>query len=337
MDARITKKRLNLLLSYDWLKMIALIVAAIVLWSLIFTTAATRITPAQQFTIFNYSGTHVTTLFDDLDGALKKKNVFSYDILNITPMDATAGQEQAETLIQTRLMTNEGDALFVSGDERNKNSSVSYTDEQGNTFSPTYLQQFLTMYTPYAKPIYGEDGYISEMEAFLGEYYGDFRAENASINKEKVEEVFRARIKKQKDKRFKKEKKIKAGIQSEIERIEKYRDSLLKFESYVAANYVSVVETTVYSSDYDGNVTSKTASYSINLCPNQYMENLKELVYYTVSEKDAEGVTHDNVYTAQNIHLVLLDTAKSNYAYSLYESLSLVNYLVERYCSALNS
>ena len=60
MDAKITKKRLNLFLSYEWIKVVALIVGVIVLWSLIFTTTATRITPAQQFTIFNYMGTNAT-------------------------------------------------------------------------------------------------------------------------------------------------------------------------------------------------------------------------------------------------------------------------------------
>ena len=54
MDAKITKQRLGRLLSYDWIKIIALAVAAIVVWSLIFTMTATRITAAQQFSVFNY-------------------------------------------------------------------------------------------------------------------------------------------------------------------------------------------------------------------------------------------------------------------------------------------
>ena len=53
---KITKKRLNILLSYDWIKIILLAVAAILVWSLIFTMTATRVTPAQNFTIFNYTG-----------------------------------------------------------------------------------------------------------------------------------------------------------------------------------------------------------------------------------------------------------------------------------------
>lgn len=56
MDAKITKKRLNILLSYDWIKIILVAVAMIVLWSLVFTMTATRVTNAQNFTIFNYTG-----------------------------------------------------------------------------------------------------------------------------------------------------------------------------------------------------------------------------------------------------------------------------------------
>lgn len=331
MDARITKKRLNLLLSYDWIKIIAVIVAAIVVWSLVFTTAATRITPAQQFTIFNYSGTKTTTRFSNLPNALEKANTFSYDVLDVVMNDVTAGDDQAETLVQTRLMTNEGDALFASG--VTKNESMKYKDDQGNEFFPTYLEQFLTIYSYCVTPIYGENGYLAQMETFLNGYYENFRDENATIDEKKTEEVFRARIKRQKDKRFKKEAQIQQGIKQEIERIEKYRANLLQFEENVSLGYITVPETTIYLSDTNGTIVKKTGTYSINLCPDQRMANLKELVYYTVSATDDEGVSHDNIATANGINLVLLNTAGDEYGYSLFESLSLVNYLVERYCT----
>lgn len=332
MDAKITKKRLNLLLSYDWIKIIALIVAVIVVWILVFTTAATRITPAQQFTIFNYSGTKTTSRFSNLSSTLENANAFSYDVLEVVMTDVTAGEDQAETLIQTRLMTNEGDALFASG--VSKNESVKYTDDQGNEFSPTYLEQFLTLYNYYVTPIYGENGYLAKTENFLNDYYSNFRDENAKVDEKKAEEVFRARVKQQKDKRFKKESQIQQGIKDEIERIEKYRANLLKFEENVSLGYITVPETTIYLSDSNGNVVKKTDGYSINLCPDQRMANLKELVYYTVSETDEEGVSHDNIATANGINLVLLNTAGEQYDYSLFESLALVNYLVDRYCNA---
>ena len=58
MDAKITKTRLSRLLSYDWLKIVGVIAGVILVWSLIFTMTATRITPAQQFHVLNYVGNY---------------------------------------------------------------------------------------------------------------------------------------------------------------------------------------------------------------------------------------------------------------------------------------
>ena len=40
MDAKITKSRLGLLLSYDWIKIVGICVAVVLLWLLIFTMTA---------------------------------------------------------------------------------------------------------------------------------------------------------------------------------------------------------------------------------------------------------------------------------------------------------
>ena len=76
MDAKITKKRLNIFLSYDWIKILLAAVAAILVWSLIFTTAATRVTQAQNFTIFNYTGTKGTSRFNVLNSPARKERLF---------------------------------------------------------------------------------------------------------------------------------------------------------------------------------------------------------------------------------------------------------------------
>ena len=56
MDAKITKSRLGLLLSYDWIKIIGICVAAVLVWTLLFTTLATRATSGQIFEIYAYAG-----------------------------------------------------------------------------------------------------------------------------------------------------------------------------------------------------------------------------------------------------------------------------------------
>ena len=80
MDAKITKQRLSHLLSYDWLKIVGLIAVAILVWSLIFTMTATRITAAQQFTVINYTGNAALTgrEFSTTFQKFHRDGVFSY-------------------------------------------------------------------------------------------------------------------------------------------------------------------------------------------------------------------------------------------------------------------
>lgn len=331
MDAKITKKRLNIFLSYDWIKIILTAVAAIVLWSLIFTTTATRVTQAQNFTIFNYTGTKVTSRFSSYSDLLREKNVFSYDILEISSTDITTSEQYSETILQTRISTNEGDALFAAN--VNEDVTTKYQDDQGNEFTPTYLEQFLHNYY-YTAATFGEGGYLDQMAEYLnGYYHGDYTSN--AIDEEKAEADFRARIKRLNDKRFKKESQIREGLVQEIERIESYKKALTSFLSYLEKGYVSLQETTLYMQDSNGNSVVKTDYYSINLCPDERMENLKKDVCYYKTITDEEG--EKKVSTAENICLVLLDIAEEKYSYSRFEGLSFVNYLIETHCSELNA
>ena len=82
MDAKITKIRISRMLSYDWLKIVIASVVAIIVWTLVFTMSATRITPAQQCTVFNYVGNTSFSLtnFNALYNKAFEQKVFSYAI-----------------------------------------------------------------------------------------------------------------------------------------------------------------------------------------------------------------------------------------------------------------
>ena len=56
MDAKITKKRLEHLLSYDWVKMLITAVAFVMIWVLIFSLTATKVTSTERFVVQNYMG-----------------------------------------------------------------------------------------------------------------------------------------------------------------------------------------------------------------------------------------------------------------------------------------
>ncbi|HIR22993.1 MAG TPA: hypothetical protein IAB32_04315 [Candidatus Scatosoma pullicola] len=366
MDAKITKKRLNILLSYDWIKIILTAVAVILVWSLLFTMTATRATQAQVFTIFNYTGTTATDRFSNY-ASLQGGDVFSYDILEVTPTDITTGGDYSDTLIQTRLSTGEGDALFAANS--NEGVETEYARPDGTTYHPTYLEQFLSGYFSAAEDLGNGDGtggFFQDMAEYLnGYYHGDYTKGDA--DEEKIEADFYARLDGLNDKRFKSAAEKRAGLEQEKARLEKQRTDLIDFLSYLDAGYVSLQQTTLYFQGSDGEPMTVTGYYSINLCPDDRMDDLRRDVYYYAesgssdSQDDSaagsssdtsdgasdsaggsasdssEGSGDPPVRTARDICLVLLNVAEDRYQYARFESLCFVNYLIETHCSALQA
>lgn len=132
-------------------------------------------------------------------------------MLEITPTDVTTGNEYSETLVQTRISTGEGDALFAANVDLGVETEYSRPD--GTTFHPTYLEQFLYNYFNTAEDL-GEGGYFDDMAAYLNTYYyGDYTKGEA--DEQKIESDFLARIKKLNDKRFKTSQEKREGFQQE--------------------------------------------------------------------------------------------------------------------------
>lgn len=336
MDAKITKKRLNILLSYDWIKIILTAVAVILVWSLLFTMTATRVTQAQAFTIFNYTGTSAGKHFSAYADLAGNGKVFSYDILEVTPTDITISSEYSETLLQTRISTGEGDALFAAN--VNEGVETEYSRPDGTTFHPTYLEQFLYGYFSAAENLGNGDGtggYFEDMAEYLNVYYrGDYAAGVA--DEEKIEADFLDRIDRLNDKRFKTSAEKRAGFEQEKERLEGQRQALISFLDYLDKGYVELQQTTLYLQDASGNAVERTGYFSINLCPNEdTMGNLKNDVYYTRTVTNEETGTETRVSTAEDVCLVLLNLAEDRYQYARFEGLRFVNYLIETYCTEL--
>jgi hypothetical protein len=139
MDAKITKKRVSHMLSYDWLKIIGACVVAIVIWTLVFTTSATRITPAQQLSVFSYKGNILGSKFSTSFQATLNKGVFSHEVLELTTNDLDMANEYMHTVLEARLATDEGDVIFVA-DAPDESTA---TEVDGKTQYMTYLESFV--------------------------------------------------------------------------------------------------------------------------------------------------------------------------------------------------
>ena len=324
MDAKITKERLSRMLSYDWLKIVGGILAAILVWSLIFSVSATRITPSQQFTAINYFGNVGTTnteFSSTLAGAYNN-GIFSYEVMDITEVDVGGNEEYGSTLMETRITTSEGDVVFVPN-ITDPNSSF---DVNGEKVYDTYLQDLVRYYSYCLMNLdpEAEDGFFKSLERYLNHYYvGGY--ENGTLNEAAVREAFVARVEKNKDKRYKKPAQIEQGVKDEMARIEKYRDALVEFYGYLAGGFVQLEKTTVW--DYDNNKTWLEGYYSINLCPDsEKMPNLKDIVAYVKTQEGEEGETQ-NVLCADNMHVSLITFEDVEEGFE-YEGLLYVNYVV---------
>ena len=323
MDAKITKKRLGRMLSYDWLKIVGLAAAFIVFWSLIFTVSATRITPAQQFTVFNhYANVSLDYgTFNSEYESMIENGVFSYEILESDVIDLTTAGDNVYTMCDTRFTTGQGDMMFIP--------HILDADRMSEGVSISYLESFYGRYGGVNGYIQNWDDYISSARIYLSEYFnGDYV--NGSLNKEKAERDFRARVKANKDKRFKKEKHIQQGVKDEFARLEKYRAALLTFEGYLNAGLIKF-ETVVYKDSATGetyyNETTGEVflqgNYALNICPDESkMNNLKNRVFYSTLQED--GTVK---YTAQNMCVMLFSLPDMDQDYQ-YETLSYLNTVI---------
>jgi hypothetical protein len=324
MDAKITKERLSRMLSYDWLKIVGGILAAILVWSLIFTMSATRITPAQQFTAINYFG-NVGTINTNFSGTLisaQNKGIFSYEVIETTEVDVGGNQEYGSTLMETHIATSEGDVVFVPNIP---NEGYKY-ERDGEEVYDTYLQSLVRGYSYCLMNLDRDDeeGFFMQMERYLNHYFtGGYKT--GVLNEETVREDFLNRIEENKDKRYKKKDAIEKGVKDDVARIQKYRDALVEFDGYLASGLVQLETTTVW--DYDNNKLFLEGVYSINLCPNnETMPNLKNIAAYMKTVEGEEG-EQQNVLCADNMHVGLLtfDDVEEGFEY---ESLLYVNYVI---------
>ena len=333
MDARITKKRLGHLLSYDWVKILLTIVAAIVVWSLVFTMTATRITVTQRFIVQNYLGVHYgkqPKMYDE----------FSYEILEGEYIDnMRGGEEMFYQLVQANLEVGDGDVMLlpdypVSREVQKDEQGNELKDADGNPiyqYGESHLEKAIASFGGYFSRLDDEGntkGYFTQMKEYLSGFFTIASEEQQvyagatftvatfdenSLNEQAVKDAFRQRVKK--DKRFKKEEQIIKGEQQELKRLRSYLAAYNTFFEYLSEGKVSL---TYLSVEVKENYCL-SGVYGINLCPNEKtMGGLKEQFYYT---------EFDGTMTAKNIHAMFMDLKELDKNFQ-YENLLYLNALI---------
>lgn len=302
MDARITKQRLGNLLSYDWLKILVSVAAAVAALALFFTMVGTRPTSAQTFTVFCHAELSAGEDFNTLGDSLKNKGTFSYDILSVGT-ESFSKNSSSSTVYSTRRAVGRGNVYFVP-DETPKYIEIggeTVVDESSNEL--IYLSGGAVYNGENGKGGFYDTAYfLEDCENYLKDFYdGDLDNE---LNTEKVRECFLSRN--GKDKRFRSKAKKEKGVSQEQARIEQLREDYL----FVKA---ALEEGTLSHIDYP-NAKGEAYSFGISLSE---LKGLGKLVNY-----GTEG-------SAPVALMILRNNYKDNNL--RFEAVSFLKYLVEKY------
>ena len=200
MDNKITKKRLNHMFSYEWIVMIALTVAMILIWELCYSIFSVKLTSGQQFRMFYDYGVdgYQGKAFIDL---LETEDTFSYEVMS----------RKYETLLK------DSNVLYM----RNETgiSDLVFTDvkdisAEGATTPYRRANEIIDGYK-----MYSFDRLVLDTEEYLNGL-----KENGEFSDQKISEGFFNRNKK--DNRYRTDEQKAQGIKDEKERIVKLSNDL---------------------------------------------------------------------------------------------------------------
>lgn len=331
MDAKITKKRLGLLLSYDWIKIAAICAAAVMLWLVLLTSLATRATKGQCFDIYTYIGVRLSTNeLGSLD-TLQEKNALSNDVLDLTSYTLTEDGYE-DMILSVRFQTGEGDIMLIA-------DTADTVDGSGNVTRYGGLRDYLSGYMSCSACLntdltgyedqngYVYTNYFADCEEYLNGFFftdGQPDYENGTLDKEIAEARFRERIKK--DKRYKKEAQKAAAVQGEFERLENLRSSYVRLKGWVTGDDENApirVRTCNAPADVDGDGTISAGEGT----PVQFAFDLSNLE--NITKLAGNTANADNM--AQDLCMVIVETGSTGETDMRFEQITFLTYLADKY------
>ena len=316
MDARITKQRLGILLSYDWLKILGVIAVAVTALCVLFTVIATRPTTAQMYDVYTYGGLRIG---DESAGFVRSiEGRFSYDILTVGMQNFEDGSLGEQALTARRGVL-EGDAVFAAD----------YTEKEDEA---TPFTRLCRGYTHYEGPEKGLSGFydipafMRDAERYLANYFDDtLTDEDETLTREtpieeRTEEAFNRRN--GADKRFKTAAQKLVGVAKERERVLSMRKNYIAVQEAFERGDLTTVdyEYTVGSAEEDVELPKHYATVGICL---QKLTGIEQLFYYI---KDGRPCP-------ERLVLLFFDNGARE-TETKFENLALIAYLLENYAPA---
>ena len=315
------------MLSYDWLKMVAVVVAIVFVWVLAFTIGAPRATTGQTFGVFYFHGGNFkySTEAAELSANMKKEGVFSYDVLDFNVREI--GENYSEILL-TSTSVQEGDVMIT-------------VDHPAKI--ETFNSPFRMLMDGYGEVFYDYNDLIKDAKEYcLKNKFVYKSGEVYLLDENKIQSYFETRM--DGDPRFRDEEsqRYKDGIQSEIERIKMVWNNAIMFEDCLSAHpeikysYVRYTQSVEADSSADGSeiLSQQTEKlYGINLGKLTGGSSIITTDFYYNIVDENNNVTDSS---ADGIVLCVYDF----YAYQphlQFETLGFVNSIISKYSNFLNT
>ncbi len=335
MDAKITKSRLGLLLSYDWIKIIGICLAAVLVWALLYTMLATRATNGQKFEIYSYLDVRMNaSALGDLDD-LHASNALSNDVLDYSTYSLNMDGYQ-DMILQAHFSAGQGDVMFVPDLASSTASDGTVTYAGLTDFLASYRSNAVWLgengYREGGKVVY-EKNYFTQCEEYLGKFFKDASGAadfaQGTLDKAAAESNFRARIKG--DKRYKNEAQRLEALEKEYVRLEALRDSFCKVLEWVsndsADDPIELRTTTVKGTDENGTEVTLNWTYGFDL---SNLEELTKFVSRPAEEGEIDGVAA-GTYISDKMCMVVLSAGSADEEDMRYEPFTFLTYLVDKF------
>lgn len=311
MDARITKQRLSNMISYDWIKIIVIIVAAIFALTTLMSMIGTK-PEFQQTMYFIYyrdvnKGDEISYA-ENLLSAENSNSAFSYEIMETTSLYMCENERYADMALSMRMAAGQY-SIGISSEREDPDTE----DEKGNKKS--YVHELIASGFTLLEDV---NDYLSDAEKYLNAYYGGDYSEG-TLDEEYLEETFRSRAKG--DKRYRTEKSIAEGLKDERARIERTAASLSAVKKAIAEGVFVVAEEEEFSSEYN----SAKGSFYLKV-GTERMSSMKK--YVCLYSEDANG---EQISTCEGISLVFYKLPGENQQYMRFEKLNYLGFLIDTY------
>ena len=223
MDNKITKSRLSNYLSYEWIFVILISLASLLVWELIYTVSAVRLTAGQQFKYYYDQNIAQATdsAFYDLFRYGEEDGTFSYDVLSLT----SEGLQADYNVLSIRLSVQEGDAIITDTVKSEPEEEGGYATSRANSIIDGVDRV----------SSYSADGLLEDAKTYLGQFLkdglsadGDLMLDYNNLDGEKIKSHFLTRM--AGDNRFRTQEEKDDGVVLEQGRIKKLCEEVWFFQ-----------------------------------------------------------------------------------------------------------